>query len=236
MSIKKKIVLKIGGSVMYDENLDINFSLLHKVKNWYERVKSEYSKIIFVVGGGKLSRQLQKKMGDSIKDQHSLHSVAMSVTQTNASLLSAVLADRSIFVPQKLGDAYEFLIDENTHTLVSGGLKVGWSTDMDASIFADIISTDRVIKISDIDYLYDNDPHEFPDAQVIKEISWGEYFKLFDITEESQHQPNKSVPVDKECALFSSKKMISFFICGGKNLFQKENIEDIISEGTLVYP
>ncbi len=236
MSVKKKLVLKIGGSVMYDENLDINFSLLHKVKNWYDRVKGEYSKIIFVVGGGKLSRQLQKKIGDSIKDKYSLHSIAMSVTQTNASLLCAILDDRSIYVPQKLGDAYEFLIDENTNTLVSGGLKVGWSTDMDASIFADIISANRVIKISDIDYLYDKDPDEFSDAKIIKNISWEEYFKLFDITEGSQHQPNKSVPVDKECALFSSKKKISFFICGGKKLFQKEDIEGIISEGTLIYP
>lgn len=236
MSIKKKVVVKIGGSVMYDDNLDVNFSFLHKVRDWYQRVKSDYSKIVFVVGGGSLSRNLQAKIGETIQDEHYLHSIAMSVTQTNASILSAILDDADIYLPKTLGDAYEALMNDNMRTLVSGGLKVGWSTDMDASIFADIISSGRVIKISNIDYLYDKDPHEYNDAKIIKEITWNGYCKLFNITEDSKHIPNNSAPVDKECAVFSLKKGISFFICGGKRLSEKENIEDILSEGTLIYP
>jgi hypothetical protein len=34
---------------------------------------------------------------------------------------------------------------------------------------------------------------------------------------------------------FCAKKNISFFICGGKNLTEKETIDEIILEGTLIH-
>ncbi len=236
MSVEKRIVLKIGGSVMYDENLNINFNLLNKVKNWYYRNKSEYSKIVMVVGGGNLSRELQKKVSGNIDNESNLHNIAMTVTQTSAALLQAFINDPNIYIPKKIGDAYEFLWEEGTQTLVSGGLRVGWSTDMDASVFADILSVNRVLKISDIDYLYDKDPKINPDSKIIKDISWNQYFKLFSISEEDNHTANMNIPIDKECSKFSAKKNISFFICGGINLKNKEYLEDILSEGTLLHP
>ncbi len=49
------------------------------------------------------------------------------------------------------------------------------------------------------------------------------------------HVANASVPVDVACAQFCSRKNISFFICGGKNLEIKNSMDEIFSEGTLVH-
>ena len=214
----ENFVLKIGGSVMYDNSLNINEALLGKVKNWYMGERKNYKNVAMVVGGGSLSRNMQEKIAGSVGGEESLHNIAMSVTQTNAAVLQGYLDDMDIFLPKKLGDAYEFLMEENQKTLLSGGLKIGWSTDMDAAIYADILEVKIVYKISNVEFLYEADPKTEVNARPILDISWEEYFKLFNIVDGDNHVANKSVPIDVNCAQFCSKKGISFFICGGRYL------------------
>jgi uridylate kinase len=234
--MQKSFVLKVGGSVIYDKTLDINKQLLSKLKDWYIRSKENYEKIVIVVGGGSLSRDLQEKIAGSVGGEEYLHSIGMSVTHTNANILKAYIEDPDIYIPQKLGDAYEILITDGKKTIVSGGLKVGWSTDMDAVVFADILGDSKIYKISNVDYIYDKDPKVNDDAQPIKDMTWAEYFELFDIQEDSTHSPNKNIPIDVECAIFSNQKGISIWFSGGERIEQKDTFEDILSEGTLVHP
>ncbi len=181
--VKSSIILKIGGSVIYDNSLNVNQVLLDKLKEWYFRKKDDYQNIVIVVGGGS-----------------------------------------------------ELLMNNEKSIMVSGGLKVGWSTDMDAAVFADILEESRIIKVSNIDYIYDRDPGVVEDAVAIKDMTWDEYFKLFDIQEDSTHSPNKNIPIDVECARFCKKKEISFWISGGDRIKEANVFEDIITEGTLVHP
>ena len=214
----ENFVLKIGGSVMYDNSLNINEALLGKVKNWYLGERKNYKNVAMVVGGGSLSRNMQEKIAGSVGGEESLHNIAMSVTQTNAAVLQGYLDDMDIFLPKKLGDAYEFLMEENQKTLLSGGLKIGWSTDMDAAIYADILEVKIVYKISNVEFLYEADPKTEVNARPILDISWEEYFKLFNIVDGDNHVANKSIPIDVNCAQFCAKKGISFFLCGGRYL------------------
>jgi len=232
----ENFVLKIGGSVMYDNSLNINEALLGKVKNWYMGERKNYKNVAMVVGGGSLSRDMQEKIAGSVGGEESLHNIAMSVTQTNAAVLQGYLDDMDIFLPKKLGDAYEFLMEESQKTLLSGGLKIGWSTDMDAAIYADILDVKTIFKISNVEFLYEADPKTEVNARPILDISWEEYFKLFNIVDGDNHVANKSIPIDVNCAQFCAKKGISFFLCGGKYIQEKSNIQEILKEGTLIHP
>jgi uridylate kinase len=234
--MKKSMVLKIGGSVIYDNSLNINKEFLDKLKDWYLRIKDDYLKLVIVVGGGSLSRDLQERIATSIGGEEYLHSIGMSVTHTNANILKAYIQDASIYVPQKLGDAYELLMAEERKTIVCGGLKVGWSTDMDAALFADILGESKIYKISNVDYIYDKDPNLQEDAQPIKDMTWEKYFELFDIQEGSTHTPNNSIPIDISCAIFCKEKGLSLWIAGGKRIAQQPTFEDLLSDGTLVHP
>lgn len=233
--MSKKIVLKIGGSVLYDANLDINFPLLAKLKTWYYKYLEEYEKIVLVTGGGALSRDLQKRIGEQIDEKEYLHNIAMSVTQTNGALIQGYLEDPTSYFPHRFGDACEFLVEDKNRTLISGGLKIGWSTDMDAAIFADILDIDIVYKISDIDYVYDADPAKNPDSKPFTDLTWDQYFKLFNIVDGDGHEANKSMPIDVTCAQFCVRKGISFFICGGNATKEKSTIEEILQVGTLIH-
>jgi uridylate kinase len=231
----KRIVLKIGGSTLFDQDLNINFKFLEKVKKWYWANIDSLEKLVLVTGGGALSRKLQGKIGDTIKEEKSVHEIFMFVTQTNAALLQGIIGDSKAYLPRRLGDAYEFLVEDNEKVLISGGLKVGWSTDMDAAIFADILGTKLVYKFSDIDHIYDQDPDINSDAKPIEDITWGKYFELFHINKGDSHIPNRSMPIDVACAQFCAQKRISFFVCGGKYLGSNKSIEDIVTNGTLVH-
>ncbi|HPP19125.1 MAG TPA: hypothetical protein PLT51_04060, partial [Candidatus Dojkabacteria bacterium] len=152
--MSRDIVLKVGGSILYDHLLNLNFELFKRLKEWYKENKKEYDHIVFVVGGGGLSRNMEQKVSETIHNVDSIHEISMSITQTNAVIFSSYLEDKDIFVPKTLGDAYEFLHKEGNGYMVSGGQKVGWSTDMDAAVFADALTLDRVFKVSNVDYIY----------------------------------------------------------------------------------
>jgi len=234
--MKKDIVLKVGGSILYDHLLNLNFDLFDKVKKWYFDVKETKNRIIMVTGGGGLSRSMEEKVSEHIKETDSIHSIAMSITQTNSIILSSYIGDNSVYVPQTLGDAYEFLNSGKSGNMISGGLKVGWSTDMDAAIFADILHTKRVYKVSNVDYLYDKDPKKYFDAQPIRDITWNDYFKMFSIVSEQGHLPNAHIPVSAQCSIFCKKKGISFHVTGGKLLHEIGDLKGILREGTFIHP
>lgn len=234
--MQKSFILKVGGSVIYDKTLNINNQFLNKLKNWCVRSKEDYEKRVIVVGGGSLSRDLQEKIAGSVGGEDYLHSIGMSVTHTNANILKAYIDDPEVYIPRKLGDAYESLVTDGRKTIISGGLKVGWSTDMDAVVFADILGDSKVHKVSNVGYIYNKDPKVNEDAQPIKDMTWAEYFELFDIQEDSTHSPNKNIPIDVECAIFCNQKGISIWFSGGERIDQENTFEDIISEGTLIHP
>ena len=233
--MKKDIVLKVGGSILYDHLLNINFDLFGRIKKWYAENKEKYNHIVLVTGGGGLSRNMESKVSESIKDTDGIHNVAMSITQTNATILAAFIKDKNIFVPKTLGDAYEFLKSSEKGNIVSGGLKVGWCTDMDAAVFADALALDRIYKVSNVDFIYDKDPKEFFDAKPIKDMTWKEYFKMFSILPNDEHVPNAHIPVDAKCSIFCEKKNLSFQVTGGKFLYEVEKIDDILKQGTFIH-
>jgi uridylate kinase len=233
---KNILVLKVGGSIMYDQLLNINFDLFKRLKIWYHENKDNYDRIVFVTGGGGLSRSVESRVAEHIGSQKYVHDIAMSLTQTNATILASYIEDDSVYVPKKLGDAYEYLMDEDGGNMISGGLKIGWSTDMDTAVFADVLGADRAYKISNIEYVYDKDPKEFFDAKPIKDLKWEEFFSLFEITQGEQHVPNKSMPLDVGCVQYCARKGISFMISGGRTLDEIESIEEVLKTGSFIHP
>lgn len=234
--MKKRMVVKIGGSLIYKEGLSLNTEVLDMIKDWYKRKRSEYEMIVIVVGGGKLSREIGMSVKKHIKDINDVHSVSMELTQTNAYILKGYLGDKEIFNPESLGDAYEFLM-HGTGVMISGGLKHGWSTDMDAAVFADVVGLKKVHKLSDVDGIYTGDPKKDPKATLISDITWDRYRKMFGISSTNDHHtPNLHIPISVECALFASNKEISFWVSGGSSFKSKRKLDSIFESGTHLHP
>jgi uridylate kinase len=207
---------------------------MDKVKEWYKRAVEQYDTVVMVVGGGKLSRSITEKVGSLLRTDYDRHGVAMELTQTNALVVRGYLGDDRIFCPETLGDAYEYLTDEGKRLIISGGLKRGWSTDMDAAVFAQILGLKEVFKLSDIEAVYTADPDEDASATPIPQMTWKEYRDLFGIKTGQEHTPNGHAPVSAESSRYCEAKGITFYITGGKNLQSAKRLDDIFKLGSKI--
>ena len=219
------LVLKLGGSVLYDENLKLNLEFLKKVVLWFENQRN-YDNVFFVVGGGKLSRFLVNQVKDEIQFDSLKHQIGIKVTHTNAKIFLALFNDKEIKYFDSLLDVFP-----NVKAGVLGGIMEGWSTDMVAANVAYNLGVKNVCKISDIDYIYTADPNIEQDAKPLETITWKEYIQLFHEQIGEKHKPGMSAPVDIECSLFCNEKGISFRVSGGD---LNRDLDEILKTGTLV--
>jgi len=236
--MEKSIVLKIGGSLLYTGNLKLNTLFVSKLLAWFKEARNDYKRIIMVVGGGKLSRHLGDEAEEFISNgPDDLHGMSMQATMLNASMIKEILDSKhcQIYAPRTLGEAFEFLLDDKIKFIVSGGLKEGWSTDMDAAVFADAAGIDRIHKLSNVDSVYDADPFKSKKAKPLKELSWKEYFELFGANINSKHAPNKSVPIDFIASGFCYRKGLSYYLSGGKSITKNSDLGSILESGTYVH-
>lgn len=49
--MQDKIILKLGGSLLYDLSLSLNLEFLNKFQAWFKEAKKDYSRIVIIVGG-----------------------------------------------------------------------------------------------------------------------------------------------------------------------------------------
>lgn len=231
----KKLALKIGGSLLYNDDLRLNELFLSKFKEWYEKYSKGFEKLAIAVGGGKLSRQVGNNL-KGIVVGNDLHGVAMQITQVNAEIVKGYLKDGEIYIPQTLREAILELDRPENVRLISGGLKEGWSTDMDAAAFADAIGVNKVYKLSNVEGVYTSDPRKDKNAKLIEDISWDEFFEKFNISTNDTHQPNVNTPISVETAIFCRKKEITFYVAGGKNIYEIDKLEKVFESGTKIHP
>lgn len=233
--MEKKISFKIGGSLLYLDDLKINQAVLEKVKRWFEKYSSQYDKIVMFVGGGKLTRTIGGNADDYIDNETSIHALSMQLNIANAELVKGFVGDSSIYVARSFGYFVDALHDDSKRIVFGGGLKPGWSSDMDTAVAADMLSLDRCYKISDIDHIYTADPRKDPNARPIKAMSWEEYFHQFDVVVgQSSHKSNENIPIDVTCAQFCYQKGIKFFVSGGKTLDGADDIAEVFESGSRI--
>ena len=235
--MQSSIVMKIGGSLLYDDNLQINRKFLLLLANWYTEAKKQYKNIVLVIGGGKISRHITNQLAQITPSVESMHSVGMEATRLNAEIVKAFLADKDIFVPLSLGDAIEQIISNESSIIVSGGHKAGWSTDMDAAVFADILHVETIYKISGVDAIYTSDPAKDPTATPISDLTWQQYMVNFGIVPGvTKHAPGFSTPIGAFATQFCSQKGISVRFSGSNDWSSMQSIDEILAKGTFVHP
>ena len=228
----KTLVLKIGGSLLYNDELVFNTEIVKKVEAWYEKQK-EYDLVLFVVGGGKISRFVVNQVKGDIKEEDFKHRIGMKMTQVNSAIFHGMLGNSDCKYFDSLKRLFKTVKKKKVRGAVIGGASVGGSTDMVAANIAFELGVDTVHKISNISNVYCSDPKTNENAQPIEKLSWEEYAKLFKEVFEHGHQPGMNIPVDFRCASFCKKNEISFRICGGENL-KKMEIGEVLKTGTIV--
>jgi len=209
-----RLVLRIGGSVVASP---FNSALMNGYAKLLLTISWQGHFVAAVVGGGSLSRdviQVAKAMGLSEPQQDE---AAISVSRLVAQLLAFKLGRKGLkIVPVSVVDAAQSV--EKGKIVVMGGLKSGMTTDTVAALLADRVKADLLIKATNVDGIFTQDPKRNKHAKKIDEMSFDDLVGFF---EKDKHEVGIHQVIDPEAVRILQKKRIKTIVING---FKPENV------------
>jgi uridylate kinase len=182
----KRVLLKISGEQLsgkHEGGLDPVVG--HYLATECQKVVKAGIELVLVVGGGNMVRGAEVA-GHGIKrvtaDQMGMLSGLMNAMALTDIFESDGVHTRcmsNIFAPQ-VAESYSFRLAEKHLTrgrivMISGGIGRPYFTHDTASVnLALELSCQVVLKATKVDGVYDKDPHKYPDAKLLKKISYQE--------------------------------------------------------------
>ena len=178
----KRILVKISGEALAGENgHGLDYATLERISVSLKKVYELGVEIGIVVGGGNFWRGRQHESMDRTTADH----IGMLATVMNALALADAIQEqgvptrvmtaiemRSIAEPYIRGRAVRHF-DKRRIIVFGGGTgNPFFSTDTAAALRAAEIDADVIMKATNVDGVYDKDPHKFPDAVKIDELTY----------------------------------------------------------------
>ena len=176
----KNILLKLSGESLMNESENINKEKTKEIAELIKRVHDMGINIGIVVGGGNFFR------GRSHQDMEAINADSMGMLGTTMNALALrdaftkVNLENVIFSPFDFHELIETQTEEElkekykkgTVVIFSGGTgHIGCSTDTAASMKAIMIGADVIIKLTNVDGVYDKDPNKYQDAKMYKTLT-----------------------------------------------------------------
>lgn len=213
-----RLILSIGGSLIVP-NGGIDTTFLSKLNTFVrEKIADGTTQFFLVAGGGSTARSYRDAARGVIKhelNRDDLDWLGIHATRLNAQLVRTIFRD--IAHPYVIKH-YEIIRKVTEPVVVASGWKPGWSTDYDAVLLCEDYGVHTVMNLSNVDKVYDKDPHRFPDAKPIDKISWGEFRKIVG----DEWIPGMNAPFDPIAAQKAEELGIKVVILNGNNF---ENLE-----------
>lgn len=212
------IVASLGGSIIVPDRIDTAF--LRNFRNFMLRQVRKGRRFIVICGGGKTARNYInaaseiRKIGGADLDWIGIHA-----TRLNAQLLRAVFKDIAF---EKIIKDPDKRVRAASPLILAAGWKPGVSTDYDAVVLAKTYGAKVVLNLTDVDYVYDKNPKQYPDARPLKEISWKFFRKIVG----GKWRPGLSTPFDPVAARLAEKLKLKVVILNGRNI---KNIESFLN-------
>ncbi|OGG40860.1 hypothetical protein A2118_00510 [Candidatus Kaiserbacteria bacterium GWA2_50_9] len=215
---KERIVVSVGGSLIVPDQIDVDFLTRFKALI-LEKVQRGFTFSI-ITGGGKTARRYRDAAAAVTPlSPQDLDWIGIHSTRLNAQLL------RNIFV----GYAHSQVIKNPTidieadePVIIAAGWQPGWSTDYCAVMMAKNIGATRLVNLSNIDYVYDSDPHKNKKAKKIEKTSWADFRALIP----KEWDPGLSSPFDPVAAKEAESLGLEVAIMNGAKLDEFSNYLD----------
>lgn len=210
MNTIETIVMSVGGSLIVPDQIDTSF--LTKLKNFIDTETARGRRFVIIAGGGKTARRYQDAAAEVTKlTSDDLDWMGIHATRLNGHLLRTIFRDSAhrtvITNPDEILD-----IPKHEKVIIAAGYRPGCSTDLRAIQIAERIGAKKVINLSNIDYVYTDDPRKNPDASKIEIISWADFRALIP----AEWDPGLSAPFDPIAAKEADEKGIEVAIINGE--------------------
>lgn len=180
-----RILLKLSGEALADSESQFSHAKLTALAQTIHQVVQNGVQVGVVCGAGNIFRARQANLG--VMGRVTADHVGMLATVMNASVLRDYLRAEGqkarIFTPRvqpPLADAFardralELLKSGHVLIFAGGTGNPYFTTDSAAALRALEISADVLVKGTQVDGVYDKDPHQYPDAQRFERLSYDE--------------------------------------------------------------
>lgn len=161
-----RLVIKIGGSLAFDEN-GPRFEYLGKIVPILRELAKNHQ-LIVAIGGGQFIRKYLRNVKGKLPDEQ-IEWLFIELLRANVRLLSFLVGLKPIF------DLNE--VTKET-TGVVGGIKPGRSTDANAALCAEKIGASLFIKLTNVRGIFTKDPRKYKNAKLIKELPFKEVARV----------------------------------------------------------
>ncbi|HOD87185.1 MAG TPA: UMP kinase [bacterium] len=221
-------ILSVGGSLIVPATgIDINF-----LKSFRRFVLKRYDasdRLIIVAGGGVTARQyVQAAAAVETVPEDDQDWLGIHATRLNAHLLRILLKD--VAYPEIITNPDKAL-HTRSRVIVAGGYRPGWSTDYVAVLLANKYKAKTVINLSNIDYVYNQDPRRYPDAKIIKKINWNDFRQIVG----NEWHPGLNAPFDPIAARLAQSSRLRVVILNGRNFVNLNKFFDNkVFKGTII--
>jgi len=209
-----RIVIRIGGSVVASP---INTDLMSKYADIIKAIKQQGHEVAVVLGGGALAREFIGIAKNLNLDMTAQDEIAISCSRLFAQLFLKKLGEVACSkVAITLDEAAQCLSEGKV--VVMGGLKSGITTDTVATLVAERIDAQLLVKGTDQDGVYDKDPRKHSDAVKLDRLSLEDLAKVF---EHSEHKAGIHQIIDPEAIKVLKRKPLKLVVVNG---FVPENL------------
>lgn len=223
-----RIVVRIGGSVVANP---INTDLMGKYADIILQIKAQGHEVAVVLGGGALARQFIGLAKDLGLDMNAQDEVAISCSRLFAQLFLKRLGDVGCSKVAVSLEEAEACVGEGK-IAVMGGLRPGITTDTVATLLAEKIHAELLLKGSDQNGIYNKDPRKYPDAVKLDKLSFDELAKVF---EHNEHKAGIHQIIDPEAVKVLKRNQVKTIVVSGfvpENMLaaiRGENVGTVIS-------
>lgn len=222
------IIVSVGGSLIVPDGIDTAF--LSSFKEVLLKEIAKGKQFVVITGGGRTARAYQEAgttvtpLSAEDRDWLGIHA-----TRLNAHLLRAIFYKEAY--PVIVTDPHRDALPEHARIIIASGFRPGSSTDLRAVEIAERIGAKKLANLSNIDYVYDKNPKEFPDAKPLTQVSWKDFRALIP----SEWDPGLSSPFDPVAAREAEKLGMEVAIINGAHLSEFEKyIENQECKGTRI--
>lgn len=232
---KNNIVIKIGGSLLFNKNKDLN---TQKIADFCDiiRKNEKFDSIVIVVGGGIIARQYINFIRKFTRNEALADLLGIHVSRINAKLLISYLDDIAYpIVPKSFED---FSIANLTNKIiVIGGLQPGQSTTSVALEIGEYIRAREIIILTDVKGIYNKDPKKYENAKLLEKLSYSQLSKIiFQKTDMAQASAGEYRIFDAVSLQILRRSNLKVQIGSGKDLskFKEFWLGDIENIGTII--
>lgn len=222
----KRILIKLSGESLMGDVALIDKEKTKEIASLIKRVREMGIEVAIVIGGGNFFR------GRSNQDMYQLYVDTMGMLGTTINALGLADAFRNANVPCIISTPFDLnglipkyemdevkeKIKDNVVIFGGGTGHIGCSTDTCASNKASVIGADTIIKLTNVDGVYDKDPNKYPDAVMYNELTHQEVLdnpeiKVMDIPAIEECQNNN---IDITVINFNDKENLIRILEGKK--------------------